>query len=193
MRISKSKRFVLQRSDALSYVQNYLFSKETRLFSRTGVLPGRKKPGFSPVRAAKKPGFFSRTGRSPGPEKAGFLPICIRLRMRDGCRTLPDGVCNPVRNVCGRRSGKYSGRGCKPRPAKQIKKVRTSAFRCFVLCAELSVQQRNPAFSPGRAFSRTEKSRVSPPSVQQRNPAFFPGQGALPGRKKPGFSPYASG
>ncbi|QTA86671.1 Uncharacterized protein dnm_026950 [Desulfonema magnum] len=31
---------------------------------------------------------------------------------------LPDGVCNPVRNVCGRRSGKYSGRGCKPRPAK---------------------------------------------------------------------------
>ncbi|QTA92368.1 Uncharacterized protein dnm_084470 [Desulfonema magnum] len=27
----------------------------------------------------------------------------------------------------------------------------------------------------------------------QRNPAFFPGQKTPPRRKKPGFSPYASG
>ncbi|QTA93505.1 Uncharacterized protein dnm_096060 [Desulfonema magnum] len=60
----------------------------------------------------RNPAFFSGRDALP-PEKAGFLPICIRLRMRDGCRTgfatpsetfaggdpenIPDGVANPVR------------------------------------------------------------------------------------------------
>ncbi len=30
---------------------------------------------------------------------------------------LPDGVCNPIRNVLSIPGSKYFGRGCKPRPA----------------------------------------------------------------------------
>ena len=46
-------------------------------------------------------------------KKAGFLPICIKLR-------LPDGVCNPVRNLCWRGLTEHCGRGCKPRPADHV-------------------------------------------------------------------------
>ncbi|QTA90221.1 Uncharacterized protein dnm_062830 [Desulfonema magnum] len=88
---------------------------------------------------------------------------------------LPDGVCNPVRNVCGRRSGKYSGRGCKPRPAKSelIKTVgcnlslmhmgRNPAF----LGREVPVREKNPGFLCSPAHS-PETFRSADNSIRKK-------------------------
>ena len=59
---------------------------------------------------------------SPRLFSRGINPICIRLR-------LPDGVCNPVRNLCFRRYAKHCGRVANP--VRHIEKDKLFRVRCF--------------------------------------------------------------
>ncbi|QTA91743.1 Uncharacterized protein dnm_078170 [Desulfonema magnum] len=116
---------------------------------------------------------------------------------------LPDGVCNPVRNVYGRRSGKYSGRGCKPRPAKTAgrglqprpKRLFSGVGKYFgrgckprpadhrlikTMSYDLSLMHMGCKPRPAKGLSQSGHDR------RGRNPAFS-GRGGSPSGKKAGF------
>jgi len=91
------------------------------------ILPNLAVRRNEPCRPAKQTlpsGETNLAGRGLQPRPKPLLAgIDGTLRTGLSCRTLPDGVCNPVRNLCWRGLTEHCGRGYPAEPCRPAKRT----------------------------------------------------------------------